>query len=377
MIQSQKEIPLMTVSDVNRLANELLSNLYVRVIGELDERFDIARGYGLGRLSDAEASIDLFIPSNVVVEHRDYLKAGQKIVAEGRLGIYEPFGKFSLTVAHIEPHGEGVLRQELEKLKLKLAGLGYFAEERKRPLPAYPERIGVITARNSAAWSDFKKHVVKEYAGLTIYLHDALMQGAYCVDSVCSAFARLAKEKIDLIVLTRGGGSLQDLMPFNSQEIVEAVVVSPYPVVTAIGHEIDITLADLAADVYVSTPTKAAEIIAQKYAILKNKLAEHIHLLHRVQLYYKNLPIQLENEQKRLHQAIKLVLENSHKALVKAHTQLELLSPKQTLKRGYSITFAKDGKIVRDAKVLRQNDTVWTKLYRGKFTSVVIKDDQS
>lgn len=371
MTRSQKEIPIMTVSAVNRLANELLSNLYVRVIGELDERFDMSRGYGLGRLSDPEASIELFIPSRVVSEQKDYLQAGQKIVAEGRLGIYEPFGKFSLTVTHIEPHGEGVLQQELEKLKLKLAALGYFAEERKRALPAYPERIGVITARKSAAWSDFKKHVVREYAGLTIYLHDALMQGAYCIDSVCSAFARLAKDKLDLIVVTRGGGSLQDLMPFNSQEIVEAIIGSPYPVVTAIGHEIDITLADLAADLYVSTPTKAAEIIAEKYAILKKKLTYHLHNLQRVKLYYKNLPIVLENEKRRLNQSMVLLLKDNRKALSEAHEQLELLSPRGTLKRGYSVTFNKGGKIVKSANKLRKEDSVKTMLFKGEFTSVI------
>jgi exodeoxyribonuclease VII large subunit len=274
-------------------------------------------------------------------------------------------------VSAVEPHGEGVLQQELEKRKQKLAKLGYFDLDRKRQLPGFPFKIGVITASNSAAWNDFKKHVLSEYAGLTIYLHDAKMQGAYCVDSIVAAFERLAKEKLDIIVLTRGGGSLQELMPFNSQEVVEAIVNSQFPVITAIGHEIDITLADLAADIFVSTPTKAAEIISGKYAEFKNALERIAYYLQRVRLLYKNLPIELTNESKRLYSGIELFFKEKKSTLSDAFSQLELLSPKGTLKRGYSITFDKNGRIIKEAVKVEIGDRVRTMLFKGEFQSIV------
>lgn len=367
----KEKIPLMSVSEVNRLANELLSNLTVRVVGELDERFNTSRGYGIGNLSDADATISIYIPAGIVSKNREHLAPGQKIVVEGRLGIYEPYGKYSLTVSAVEPHGEGVLQQELAKRKRELAKLGYFDEARKRPLPEYPMKIGVITAVGSAAWNDFKKHVVKEYAGLTLFLHDALMQGAYAVDSVQEAFARLAKEELDLIVLTRGGGSLQDLMPFNSKELVEAIVNSPHPVISAIGHEIDITLADLAADFYVSTPTKAAEVIAQKYAVFKNELSMHQQRLERIKVYYKNLPVELDNAWVRLDSGMRNLLKYRMVDLQKSHARLKLLSPMNTLKRGYSITFDKNGMIIKSVNKLSKKDIVRTRLFKGEFSSVV------
>lgn len=376
-MNKQEEIQLLSVSQVNRLANEILSNLKVRVVGELDERFNTNRGYGIGQLSDSEASIDIYIPGRIVSKIKEYLVPGKKIVVKGKLGIYEPYGKFSLTVFSVEPHGEGVLQEELEKLKRKLADLGYFEEERKKPIPLYPIQIGVVTAGNSAAWSDFKKHVVKGYAGLEISLHDALMQGAYCVDSVVSALDRLEKERLDLIVLTRGGGSLQDLMPFNSQAIVEKIVSLKTPIICAIGHEIDITLADLAADLYVSTPTKAAEVISGQYVEFRNKMEREFNRLGQVRLFYKNLPVEIKNARKRLDLSIRALFDFQVQKLEKIYEKLIILNPQNTLKRGYSITYNKNGKIVREVEIIGKGDLVRTQLHKGGFNSFVSKISNS
>lgn len=367
----KNDIPLLSVAQVNSIADEILSNLTVRVIGELDERFDISRGYGMGNLSDEEASIAVFIPYEVVKKNKEVLQPGQKIVAEGRLGIYVPYGKFSLTVSNVEIYGEGILQKEFEKLKKKLAEKGYFAEERKRKIPDYPQKIGVITSASSAAWRDFKKHVTSEYRGLEIILHDALMQGAYSADSITAAFERLKDENPDLIVLTRGGGSLQDLMSFNSEKVVEAVVGSPAPVITAIGHEIDITLADLAADVYVSTPTKAAEVISGKYASFRQKLSDCFNRLRKAQLYYQSLPIQLENVKKSIVVNMEILFKDKAQNLNKSYSRLKLLSPRGTLRRGYSITYTQDGRIVRSAEDISVNDLIRTRVYKGEFKSAV------
>lgn len=406
---------IITVSQLNRLTNELLSQVKVKVIGELDDRFDSSRGHGYGKLKDANASIDLFIPAHTVRQFADYLIPGSTLVLDGYLNLYEPTGRFSLTVTHVEPQGEGQLLAQLKQLKQRLQTEGLFDLEIKKPLPPLPRKIGLITAKDSAAYTDFMTHATSHYQGLHVYFFDAVMQGAYCTDSVLFALRHLTQQPLDVIVITRGGGSLQDLMGFNSEQLVRAIRQSPVPIVSAVGHEIDWTLADLAADIRVSTPTKAAELIAQTWQQLRRQLDTHLdsittltsaHLTtthHHLSLSFKSLsyyhrflatlPTRLDQTLSHLsanlahhltnlttslvHQNTQLArhptqLITHHRQLLHYHqTRLKLLSPKNTLHRGYSITYLGD-KIITSADQAKPDQTLTTTLADGQLQSQVI-----
>ena len=188
------------------------------------------------------------------------LKDGMSVVVSGQISVYERDGKYMMYADRIEQEGLGALYEEFERLKAKLAAEGLFDQNKKKPIPGFSNRIGVVTARTAAALQDILRISRSRNPYVELILSPATVQGADAPESVCRALNRLLSEKPDVIIIARGGGSYEDLFCFNDERIVRAVAECPVPVISAIGHETDITLIDLAADVRVPTPTAAAQL---------------------------------------------------------------------------------------------------------------------
>jgi exodeoxyribonuclease VII large subunit len=188
---------------------------------------------------------------------------GQKVLVRARIGLYEPRGEYQLLIDHMEDAGLGALKRQFDELAAKLAAEGLFAPERKRPLPALPKRIGVITSPSGAAIHDIMHVLARRFAAIPVLLYPVAVQGAAAAAEIVAALQLAGRRaECDVLILARGGGSLEDLWAFNDEALARAIAACPIPVVSGIGHEIDFTIADFAADVRAATPSAAAEIAA-------------------------------------------------------------------------------------------------------------------
>jgi exodeoxyribonuclease VII large subunit len=254
--------PVFSVSEFNEaVANHLSLLGEVTVEGELSE-LKVSQGkWVYATLKDDEASVSLF---GMVWQIRNLhsLDVGMKVTVSGIASLYRKTARFSINATSIIPSGEGALLAAYEKLKAQLEAEGLFAPERKRPLPQFPERIGLLTARDSQAYQDFVKVSSERIGGFKIFFYPVNVQGGDAVSSVMQGLTYFNEQKnVDIIVVTRGGGSLEDLAAFSDEQLVRAVYASTIPTVCAIGHEGDVSLIELAADLRASTPSNAAELI--------------------------------------------------------------------------------------------------------------------
>ena len=205
---------------------------------------------------------------------------GQKVLVRARIGLYEPRGEYQLVIDHMEDAGLGALKRQFDELAAKLAAEGLFAPERKRPLPALPKRIGVITSPNGAAIHDILHVLARRFAAIPVLLYPVAVQGAAAAAEIVAALKLAGRRtECDVLILARGGGSLEDLWAFNDEALARAIGACPIPVVSGIGHEIDFTIADFAADVRAATPSAAAEIVApdaEEWAASLRRLRERL-----------------------------------------------------------------------------------------------------
>ncbi len=189
-------------------------------------------------------------------------REGMRVLVRARVGLYEPRGEFQLVVDHLEEAGEGELRRRLEVLKRRLAAEGLFDAERKRPLPPLPGRIGVVTSPTGAAFRDILHVLRRRFPAIPVLLYPVPVQGEGAAAQIAAAIAAAAERaEVDVLIIARGGGSLEDLWAFNEEAVVRAIAACPLPIVTGVGHEVDFTIADLAADVRAPTPSAAAELV--------------------------------------------------------------------------------------------------------------------
>ena len=253
-----------TISQLNAAARVLLERglAVVWVEGELSNLSQPASGHWYFTLKDRAAQIRcaMFRQRNIAVGFAP--RAGQQLLARGRVGIYEARGDYQLNVEHLEEAGVGALRREFEKLKTKLATEGLFALEHKRPLPAFPQRIGVITSPTAAALRDILHVLARRFAPASVLIYPTPVQGAAAAPGIIAALELAStRGECDVLILARGGGSLEDLWAFNDERVARAIRACALPVVTGIGHEIDFTIADFAADARAPTPSAAAESV--------------------------------------------------------------------------------------------------------------------
>ncbi|HSP78898.1 MAG TPA: exodeoxyribonuclease VII large subunit [Myxococcaceae bacterium] len=259
---------VLTVGELTRQLKHAIESRFPRVMvrGEVSGfRGPNARGHLYFSLKDAEASIDVKMWASQAARLRFQLRDGLALVAEGSVDLYEPQGRYSLIAHKLEPEGEGALALAFEQLKERLAAEGLIGPNRlraPRPLPFLPRRIGVVTSRTGAALQDFLRVLHGRNPRLSVLVCDARVQGEGSAEEVARGLERLARPDVDVIVVTRGGGSVEDLWTFNEERVARAIFASPVPVVSAIGHEIDFTSADCVADWRAATPSAAAERLA-------------------------------------------------------------------------------------------------------------------
>lgn len=397
--EEDKEFPfkpqILSVSDFYVRVNSLLGLEEVIVEGEISE-VKTAKGYLVYfSINDKESVLPCLLYKNKLDASGlplEALEAGTTIRVRGYPNLYAKSGHFTFLVEKIYLVGEGALRRAFEVLKKKLEEEGLFRKDLKRPIPQYSEKIGLITSRGAAAYTDFIKVMRARWGGVKIYFYPASVQGESAVEEILAAFSYFNTDIsfIDAIVLTRGGGSLEDLAAFNTEAVARAVRASKWPVICAVGHERDESLADFAADLRASTPSNAAELLTptreeeknylqslQKKVILhiESKIASDKHFFERalsiMERFFQKPKTELLLFQEQVERATTVWLTRMKNDIAQKERLLKSFDPQAVLKRGYSITTSEAGKIVTSIKDLSVGDNVKTSLHQGVFQSEV------
>lgn len=326
---------------------------------------------------EADSSLSVMVPSARLSNVQPPLEAGQRVVVLAKPNFWARNGSLTMRASEIRAVGLGELLAQLARLKELLAAEGLFAAERKRPLPFLPRAIGLICGRASDAMHDVMVNAEERWPGMSFEVREVPVQGTEAVTSVIAALAELdAIDTVDVIVITRGGGSMEDLLPFSAEAMVRAVSEARTPVVSAIGHEQDTPLLDFVADLRASTPTDAAKRIVPSY---RDEAARIDELRARGRRTIDGLlersGAELRDGVARMRGAISGTLDRHERDLGHMRARLRTLSPQATLDRGYAIVLTDDGHIVREAAVVHSGDRVQVRVAVGQFTATREGDD--
>lgn len=389
---------ILTVSDLTADLKDVIETTFddVWVEGEISNFKQDYKGHFYFTLKDRGAQIScamwqfmrkyvFFTPQN-----------GMKVVIHGSLDVYAPRGTYSLLAKSMRPAGEGDLHQAYEALRQKLAGEGLFDASHKQVLPAFPEHIGLVTSETGAAIRDMLTILKARYPILRVSLLPVQVQGVDAAEQIAQAiYAFNAQENPpDLLIVGRGGGSIEDLWAFNEERVARAIYHSQIPIISAIGHETDFTIADFVADLRAATPSNAATLAVPDLADLKQHLANLAYTIQyktqlQVQQYqqqlsaltqsytFKRPALQLSETQRkledltdRLQRGITQQIQNHHHRLTVLSTQLQLLDPQTPLKRGFVQVF-KNKSFISEASSLKPQDVIELHFQDGRCTAVV------
>jgi exodeoxyribonuclease VII large subunit len=394
---SQRESPL-GIDQLNQRIKELLQRSIgqVWVSGELSDVVRPPSGHIYLTLKEHESQIRGVMWRSSAAKLDFELENGQSVLVHGQLDVYSPRGTYQLVIRHIEPVGLGGLQLAFRQLHQRLAAEGLFAAERKRPLPLLPQRIGIVTSPSGAAIRDFLRALERRWSQPQVVLIPARVQGAGAATELAEAIraAHRLTPRPDVLVVGRGGGSLEDLWAFNEEPLVRAVAASEIPVVSAVGHEIDVTLCDLAADLRALTPTDAAQQVVPDQQQLRQTLSGwqqrcHHQLRSRLDAAWQRIdwlaarpviaqPLQSLASSR---QQLTLLRQRADRSLINwqasqrqrlaaVASQLEALSPLGTLARGYSLTrLGPDGPLLTNNDRLQVGDLLMTQLAHGGLLS--------
>lgn len=346
------------VSDFVAVANQTLEYAYpsVVIIGEL-ANFKVSKNkWVYFDLKDEFASLRFF---GTVYQLNTPLEDGMLLRVKGSPRLHPQFG-FSITVSQIELVGEGTAKKAATLLEKKLAAEGLFDPARKRLLPYPPARIGLIASGESAAYVDFSKIINQRWAGLEIQHVDVLVQGADAPEQIVNALNTFNQQQdlLDVLIITRGGGSAEDLQAFNAENVVRAVAGSRIPTLVAIGHERDFTLAELVADVRASTPSHAAEILTpDKKAVLGEIKRQKASMAHALDSVIFNKLDNLNRSKIMLENSTKTVVGSSYEQLLSRKSILQAYDPDFALRRGYALARIND-KLIRNSADVAAGDIV-------------------
>ncbi len=372
----------------------------VWVAGEIADLSRPRSGHVYFTLKDDEASIRGVIWRSTAQRLKTKLHEGQAVLVFGELEVYAARGTYQITVRQVQPQGMGALQIAFQKLQETLHAEGLFAVERKRALPRFPRRVVVITSPSGAAVRDFLKAASNRWTGVEIIVVPALVQGEGAARSIVNAMraAHRLRPAADVVLLTRGGGSLEDLWSFNEQPVVRAVAASKIPTVSAVGHEIDVTLCDLAADVRALTPTDGATVILPDGNVVEKSSRElRLRLDRAIRQSIKERRNRLDglgqrNVLRKPHEQIHLrsrrlddldararramfgKLAIGRAKLATSAASLSALSPLDVLARGYSVTLDESGQVIRDAEAVGAGQLIRTRLDRGEIESRVVTE---
>jgi exodeoxyribonuclease VII large subunit len=347
-----------TVSRLNAEVRLLLENEMgiVWLVGEISNFSAPVSGHWYLSLKDSRAQVKcaMFKGNNRFVTFKP--KNGQQVLVKARLSLYEPRGDYQVIIESMQPEGDGRLQQEFEKLKMQLAAEGLFAQSNKRPLPENPQCVGVITSKTGAALFDILDVLKRRDPSLPVIIYPTLVQGEQAAIQIAQAIGRAnARQECDVLIVGRGGGSLEDLWCFNHEIVARTIAASQIPIISAVGHEIDVTITDFVADVRAPTPSAAAELVSRDNSNKRQAFASYQHKLQSAMRYYtsqqahhlralvhaleKQHPTyrlqrqsqQLDDTEMRLQRAIQRYISTQREHIGQQYHQLQLHSPVQTL----------------------------------------------
>jgi len=395
---SHPPVAVVSVSRLVALLQEVVEDNFVEVLveGELSNLARPASGHLYLTLKDKQAQLRGVMFRGQVRRLRFNPEDGMQVICRGRVSVYRPRGELQLIIDTVEPAGVGALQLAFEQLKASLAAEGLFAAERKRPLPAFPRRIGVVTSATGAAVRDILNVLGRRAVGVEVVLRPVRVQGEGAGEEIAAAIVDLNQLAggLDVMIVGRGGGSLEDLWAFNEEVVARAVFGSKCPVISAVGHETDWTICDFVADLRAPTPSAAAELVVKSRQELESHLDQllmrlaaqmrgRLRLLQEVVtgLQRRLIPPQqqfqlhrsrLAQLQDRLEVAIDGRLRQTRQRLTLAAARLDVLSPLRTLDRGYSLVYKMPEKVlVRDAGEVERGDLLEARLARGRVLSRV------
>src|SRR5437762_3460779 len=422
----QQSSKVFSVSELTRSIRGVLETKFgaVWVQGEISNYKLHPSGHQYFTLKDQRAQIACVIWRDTMLPPRQPLVDGAQVQVYGTVTVFEAQGKYQLRVEILQPRGVGMLQAKFEALKRKLEAEGLFAPERKRPLPKFPRRIGIVTSPTGAAIRDMLNVLRRRAPWLQILINPVRVQGTGATHEIAVAIPELvlpnkAFASVDLIVVTRGGGSIEDLWAFNEEIVARAIFHSTVPIVSAVGHEIDFTICDFVADLRAPTPSAAAELIVPDIIDLQRRIDSCARALgrqlmnrlrdaqqrldharetlqrclgHKIESYKRSLlhiPRALQacsparelmmrrnrfaDLQWRLVACPPRLLENTRHRFQRIEGILRVLGPDATLRRGYSITMNERGKIIRTITAVRPKMKIRTRVSDGEFGSETLK----
>ncbi|PSW19658.1 exodeoxyribonuclease VII large subunit [Photobacterium sanctipauli] len=357
--QTQSNDRIYTVSSLNAQVRLILENEMgvVWLIGELSNLSMPVSGHWYFTLKDSRAQVKcaMFRGNNRRVTFKP--SNGTQVLVKARLSLYEPRGDYQLIIESMQPEGDGRLQQQFEQLKMSLAAEGLFAQSLKKPLPEQPKRVGIVTSKTGAALHDILNILQRRDPGLPVVIYPTMVQGEGAAISIAQAIGRAnARQECDVLIVGRGGGSLEDLWAFNEEIVARTIAASEIPIVSAVGHEVDVTIADFVADVRAPTPSAAAELISRDMTHQTQAIRQKTQQLHHAMRHYlaarQSQTVRLQHRLDRQHPQVRLNqqqqqldefssrLENAMLRLLAGHQQhiernnykLSLYSPAQTIK---------------------------------------------
>ncbi len=395
----------LSVGELTRRIKALLEGTVgaVAVEGEVSGIKASPSGHIYFALKDSVALVDCVIWRSSAMRMGELPKDGTKIVAKGKLTVYEPRGRYQLVVASLSGEADkGELWRRFEALKEKLAAEGLFDPARKKPLPVSPRTVGIVTSAGGAALRDILKILSRRAPNLRVVVSPCLVQGREAAADIAAAIRRLDEwGGADVAVVARGGGSMEDLWPFNEEAVARAVVAMKTPVVSAVGHEVDFTIAEFVADARAATPSEAAERIAPDQSHLRGRIRHAAMVLSRAlaglvrerrqrllgvagrQAFRRPLDLFMPKWQRvdeaydGLTTEMRSRLAAAGKRLELAETRLAGLSPLAVLSRGYAVVLGPDGKALVRADAVKEGDRISAILHEGKVEAVVTPDQMN
>lgn len=390
---------LLTVSQLNRyIAFKMKEDKNLKGIlisGEISNFTNHTKsGHLYFTLKDSTSSVKAVMFASAASQLKFVPSSGMKVIISANVQVYERDGVYQLYVNDMQPDGIGALYVAFEQLKERLSAEGLFDDSLKKLLPKFPSKIGIVTSSEAAALQDMLNIISRRYPILEITLYPCLVQGANAPESICSALKRADHGDNDIIIVGRGGGSLEDLMAFNSESVARAIFNCETPIISAVGHETDTTIADYAADLRAPTPSAAAELAVPELStlisflnssqkVLDKKLLEKIAFI-RLQLLNREKSLAaaepnnriensrktLEERKRRLQELLRIQIELKGAALNAKISALDNLSPTKIMMRGYSLVY-KDDKLIHSASELKAGDSISVKLHDGEVKAVV------
>lgn len=395
-IKEPKELQsVLTVSELTAQIRALLEDEFERiaVVGEVSNAKVYPSGHWYFSMKDKDATIPCVCFKNANQQIKFDLEDGLMIVARGKLSVYPPRGAYQMVVTSLEPVGIGEWQLAFEQLRSKLQAEGLLDTSRKRPIPLLPRRVGVVTSIAGAALRDILSALKRRNRNVNIVISPAKVQGEGSPEEIAQAIANLEElGNLDVILVARGGGSIEDLWSFNTEIVARAVANCSVPVISGVGHEVDVTICDLVADLRAPTPTAAAELVAKGHSELTDRwssICRHLtvrieHILSRsrralerldpassllrYQERLKRFSARLTNCRERTSQAITLLLNRCDHRWKQNHEKLLALGPLNVLSRGFAIVRNESGQVIRDAAEAKEGQVMEVILHSGKLT---------